>query len=137
MQYGATPDCASDRPPPPAACPSRPALQRRQGLLLQHVAVPAVRPQGEHDRPVLAPPANMQASTRPVTPASCLLRQVVALANLLPAEHEADDLDSYMYQTVGHQVVAAYAQCMHLPLYRRAITGRSADQVRGLGWAGV
>lgn len=29
---------------------------------------------------------------------------------------------------VGHQVIAAYAQCMRLPLYRRRITGGSADQ---------
>jgi hypothetical protein len=55
--------------------------------------------------------------------------QIVALANLLPGQHEADDLDSYMYQTVGHQLVGAYAQCMRLPLYRRRITGQSADQV--------
>lgn len=60
-------------------------------------------------------------------PIPCL--QIVALANLLPGQHEADDLDSYMYQTVGHQVVGAYAQCMRLPLYRRRITGQSADQV--------
>ena len=56
--------------------------------------------------------------------------QIVALANLLPAQQETDDLDSYMYQTVGHQVIAAYAQCMGLPLYRRCIMGQSADQVR-------
>ncbi|PRW59519.1 diphthine--ammonia ligase isoform X1 [Chlorella sorokiniana] len=54
--------------------------------------------------------------------------EVVALANLLPEAQETDDLDSYMYQTVGHQVIAAYAECMGLPLYRRRITGRSADQ---------
>lgn len=57
--------------------------------------------------------------------------QVVALANLLPQHQQTDDLDSYMYQTVGHQLISAYAQCMRLPLYRRAITGSSADQV---GW---
>lgn len=55
--------------------------------------------------------------------------QIVALANLLPAQQETDDLDSWMYQTVGHQLVGAYAQCMGLPLYRRRITGSSADQV--------
>jgi len=54
---------------------------------------------------------------------------VVALANLLPAQQGVDDLDSYMYQTVGHQLVAAYSQCMGLPLYRRRITGSAADQV--------
>ena len=33
-----------------------------------------------------------------------------------------------MYQTVGHQLVSAYAACTGLPLYRRAITGASLDQ---------
>lgn len=54
--------------------------------------------------------------------------EIVALANLLPTQAEVDDLDSYMYQTVGHQVVAAYASCMGLPLYRRNIIGASRDQ---------
>ncbi|KAL4458652.1 hypothetical protein ABPG75_013517 [Micractinium tetrahymenae] len=54
--------------------------------------------------------------------------EIVALANLLPAQQETDDLDSWMYQTVGHQLVGAYAQCTGLPLYRRRIMGGSADQ---------
>jgi uncharacterized protein (TIGR00290 family) len=54
--------------------------------------------------------------------------EVVALANLLPIQSEVDELDSYMYQTVGHQIVAAYASCMGLPLYRRKILGASKDQ---------
>jgi diphthamide synthase (EF-2-diphthine--ammonia ligase) len=33
-----------------------------------------------------------------------------------------------MYQTVGHQLVAGYAACTALPLYRRAITGGSLEQ---------
>ena len=60
--------------------------------------------------------------------------QIVALANLFPAgasgeeetgadaaPDEADELDSYCFQTVGHTVIAAYAQCMGVPLHRRAI----------------
>ena len=53
---------------------------------------------------------------------------IVALANLLPPQADVDDLDSYMYQTVGHQVIGAYASCMGIPLYRRHITGTSQDQ---------
>ncbi|KAH9329871.1 hypothetical protein KI387_001979, partial [Taxus chinensis] len=49
--------------------------------------------------------------------------QIVALANLLPAEDSVDELDSYMYQTVGHQIIVTYAQCMGLPLFRRRIQG--------------
>lgn len=49
--------------------------------------------------------------------------EIVALANLLPADDAADELDSYMYQTVGHQMVSSYAKCMGLPLFRRRIKG--------------
>lgn len=49
--------------------------------------------------------------------------QIAALANLLPASDHVQDLDSYMYQTVGHGVVDAYAAAMGLPLYRRRIHG--------------
>ncbi|CAI7847425.1 unnamed protein product, partial [Closterium sp. NIES-53] len=52
-------------------------------------------------------------------------QQVVALANLLPSDDETDELDSFMFQTVGHQVIAAYATCMGLPLFRRRIKGSS------------
>jgi hypothetical protein len=54
---------------------------------------------------------------------------VVALANLLPADAEIDELDSYMYQTVGHQLVEAYAECTGLPLIRRRIQGSARNQV--------
>ncbi|KAI5072248.1 hypothetical protein GOP47_0012354 [Adiantum capillus-veneris] len=54
--------------------------------------------------------------------------EIVALANLLPMDESVDELDSFMYQTVGHQVVVAYAQCMGLPLYRRRIRGSSRLQ---------
>lgn len=51
--------------------------------------------------------------------------QVVALANLLPKDEDVDDLDSHMFQTVGHQFIQTYAQCMGLPVYRRKIQGSS------------
>lgn len=41
--------------------------------------------------------------------------------------HVADELDSYMYQTVGHQAIDLYADAMDLPLYRRTIQGSSLD----------
>jgi diphthine-ammonia ligase len=53
---------------------------------------------------------------------------VVALANLLPPAGAPDDLDSYMYQTVGHQLVDSYAACTGLPLFRRRIVGHAACQ---------
>ncbi|XP_066490404.1 diphthine--ammonia ligase [Tiliqua scincoides] len=53
--------------------------------------------------------------------------QIVALANLRPAGNPegADELDSYMYQTVGHHAIDLYAEAMGLPLYRHTIKGTS------------
>ncbi|KAK1893874.1 Diphthine--ammonia ligase [Dissostichus eleginoides] len=51
--------------------------------------------------------------------------RIVALANLRPAN--TDELDSYMYQTVGHQAIDLYSEAMDLPLYRRTIQGSSLD----------
>ncbi|XP_025106091.1 diphthine--ammonia ligase-like isoform X2 [Pomacea canaliculata] len=47
--------------------------------------------------------------------------QIVALANLKPLDQ--DELDSYMYQTVGHQAIDLYAEAMGLPLFRQTIKG--------------
>ncbi|KAM3871079.1 diphthine--ammonia ligase [Diretmus argenteus] len=54
--------------------------------------------------------------------------RLTALANLRPAS--TDELDSYMYQTVGHQAIELYAEVMELPLYRRTIQGSSLDTSR-------
>ena len=39
-----------------------------------------------------------------------------------------DELDSYMYQTVGHDVIPLLAKCFDLPLYRRQIKGSNIVQ---------
>lgn len=39
-----------------------------------------------------------------------------------------DELDSFMYQTVGHDAIHLYSECMDVPLYRREIKGRSVLQ---------
>ncbi|XP_041469317.1 diphthine--ammonia ligase-like [Lytechinus variegatus] len=51
---------------------------------------------------------------------------LVALANLYP--QDVDELDSYMFQTVGHHAIDLYSQAMGLPLYRTAIKGGSKEQ---------
>ncbi|KAK4128409.1 adenine nucleotide alpha hydrolases-like protein [Parathielavia appendiculata] len=38
-------------------------------------------------------------------------------------DEDEHDLNSFMYQTVGHQVIPLYAEATGIPLYRRAITG--------------
>lgn len=53
--------------------------------------------------------------------------ELVALATLAPPGSK-DELDSYMYQTVGHDAVHLVAEAMQLPLYRREISGTAIDQ---------
>ena len=53
--------------------------------------------------------------------------KLVALANLKPPVGR-DELDSYMYQTVGHDLLEAYSHCYQLPLYQRTIQGNPLVQ---------
>ncbi|OTB07552.1 hypothetical protein M426DRAFT_46711, partial [Hypoxylon sp. CI-4A] len=71
--------------------------------------------------------------------------RIVALANLYPQpkqqygspsppnandggdEEDETDLNSFMYQTVGHQVIPLYAQATGLPLFRQPILGTAVD----------
>jgi diphthine-ammonia ligase len=68
--------------------------------------------------------------------------KIVALVNLRPPQSESvknelsssststsgdelvQELDSYMYQSVGNEMIELYAQAMELPLYRANITGK-------------
>ncbi|THC98104.1 hypothetical protein EYZ11_002392 [Aspergillus tanneri] len=68
--------------------------------------------------------------------------KVIALANLHPAprnnvtatssldENEEDDIDSFMYQTIGHSVIPLYESALGIPLYRAPITGGVVDTSR-------
>ena len=53
--------------------------------------------------------------------------QIVALANLRPKDVSKNELDSYMFQTVGHQAIDFYAEAMNLPLYQGEIRGSSVN----------
>ncbi|EPX75159.1 endoribonuclease [Schizosaccharomyces octosporus yFS286] len=53
--------------------------------------------------------------------------EVIALGNLYPAGGK-DEIDSFMYQCVGHDIIPLYAECLNLPLYREEIRGSSIDQ---------
>eukprot|EP00889_Picochlorum_renovo_P008211 jgi/Picre1/35241/NNA_002703.t1 len=59
---------------------------------------------------------------------------VVALGNLYPDDPDVEELDSYMYQTVGHTLIKAYSECTGLPLFRKRIVGTSVEQ--GLVYSG-
>ena len=51
------------------------------------------------------------------------LYQIVVSKNL-------DELDSYMYQTVGHQGIEMIAEAMELPLFRRSTKGKALEKGR-------
>ena len=69
--------------------------------------------------------------------------KVVAMGNVYPlprasseskeshvtqgVEANEDDLNSYMYQTVGHTVIPLYEQALGIPLYRQPILGNAVD----------
>lgn len=57
---------------------------------------------------------------------------IVALANLHPSPTAPDneDINSYMYQTVGHSVIPLYEQALCIPLYRQEITGKAVNSAR-------
>ncbi|OBA20533.1 hypothetical protein METBIDRAFT_32522 [Metschnikowia bicuspidata var. bicuspidata NRRL YB-4993] len=54
---------------------------------------------------------------------------LLALANLHPSDSSVNELDSFMFQTVGHDIIEYYRQCIdgEVPLYRRAISGSSSN----------
>ncbi|CCW70855.1 unnamed protein product [Phytomonas sp. Hart1] len=49
----------------------------------------------------------------------------VVIANMEPGE-EVDEVDSYMYQTVGHEVIEDLARCLELPLRRSTVVRNQA-----------
>lgn len=58
--------------------------------------------------------------------------EVIALANLHPpvmsGQDAEEDLDSYMYQTIGHKIIPLYKKALGLPLYRQEIAGSAVNQ---------
>lgn len=53
--------------------------------------------------------------------------KVIALANLYPEDTRDEDTDSYMYQTIGHNIIPLYAAALNLPLYRAPIKGAAVN----------
>ena len=50
--------------------------------------------------------------------------EIIALANLMPPSG-VEELDSFMFQTVGNSLLAAYKECYGVPLYQRVIQGNA------------
>lgn len=54
--------------------------------------------------------------------------ETVAIGNLKPPAEKSDELDSYMYQTVGHQAIELIAEALDKPLFRKEITGSTKNK---------
>lgn len=54
--------------------------------------------------------------------------ELVAIANLYPQDESDDEIDSFMFQTVGHDIIDYYSQCLEVPLFRQKIIGKSSNQ---------
>ncbi|KAL3423981.1 ATP-binding endoribonuclease [Phlyctema vagabunda] len=65
--------------------------------------------------------------------------RIIALANLYPpraypageyrgATESEEDLNSFMFQTVGHTIIPFYEQALKLPLYRQEIRGEAVQK---------
>ena len=61
----------------------------------------------------------------------CMSRghELVALGNLYPKQTGIDEIDSFMFQTVGHDIIEYYSECLEVPLYRQEINGSSKNQL--------
>ncbi|KAJ9573273.1 hypothetical protein B1J92_M04521g [Nakaseomyces glabratus] len=55
--------------------------------------------------------------------------ELVALANLRPIDTDKQELDSFMFQTVGHDIVSLYENCTGLPLFRKEIHPKTSKNV--------
>lgn len=51
---------------------------------------------------------------------------IVALGNLVP--HNRSEIDSYMYQSVGHEAIELIAEALDLPLFKQVTFGLSIEQ---------
>ena len=54
--------------------------------------------------------------------------ELVALANLMPQQSEAEEINSFMYQSAAHNTIPFMAECFGVPLYRQEILGRAVIQ---------
>lgn len=57
----------------------------------------------------------------------CFVDSLTNVVLLSPRTQFTDELDSYMYQTVGHMGISKLAEAMELPLYRMETKGQSTQ----------
>lgn len=58
--------------------------------------------------------------------------ELVAMANLHPRKGRPNEIDSYMFQTVGHSAVESLSQCCDVPLFRAEISENEEEVINEL-----
>ncbi|UVC49924.1 diphthine--ammonia ligase [Theileria orientalis] len=53
--------------------------------------------------------------------------EVVLLGHMIPRNSNTHELDSYMFQTIGHNTVKSISECLEIPLIERIISGFSSS----------
>ena len=54
--------------------------------------------------------------------------ELVCLANLMPAEKDGDEINSFMYQSAAHNLIECMSECIGVPLFRKSITKKAVIQ---------
>lgn len=114
---------ANLHPPPPTTAPPGPASSSGPGAVADEVASvgdnAAATTGAEESRVDLAGLALGRASSTAGAHGDGRARLGCGEA----VAEEEQDLNSFMYQTVGHQVIPLYAEATGIPLYRQLIVG--------------
>lgn len=55
--------------------------------------------------------------------------KLIAFGNLYPEHEEEQELDSFMFQTVGHDLISWYPKCTGIPLYRNTIKRNGSKNI--------
>lgn len=50
--------------------------------------------------------------------------EVVLLGHMIPKDSNTHELDSYMFQTIGHNAIKSISECLEIPLIEREISGK-------------
>ncbi|RAH85526.1 hypothetical protein BO86DRAFT_304285 [Aspergillus japonicus CBS 114.51] len=81
----------------------------------------------------LHPAAHAQPTTT-TTPTTATSTDPSSAPSSTPSHHvpeeEEQDLDSFMYQTIGHSIIPLYETALGIPLYRQPIRGGAVDTSR-------
>jgi len=56
---------------------------------------------------------------------AALGHKIAGIGNLRPADVSQQELDSHMFQTVGHNVIEGIARCLNVPLFVRSTQGKA------------